>query len=168
MEFDFLVTPDTPPPNFGTPPESEVTLKDFTPKMFLKDVGKAYIAIGGLAWLTSEAQANPGEFMRILQKLLPRQVDLGLLEGTTIKLIDQFGQTIEVGGPEAPPVPPGPSSNPLPPPPSESVIAPQSRQGFGQPKRESDCSAIMEERTATGGSQEDQEDIIDIQVKETF
>ena len=46
-----------------------------------------------------------------LQKMMPKQIDLDLMEGTTIKLIDQFGQSIEIGGSSARPQP-----SPLPPP----------------------------------------------------
>ncbi len=104
MEYNFLVTPDDPPAIIGVNAEPP-TLKNFTPKMFLKDVGEAYQNLGGLSWLVAQAQASPGEFMKLLQKMLPNKIDLGSLEGTTIKLIDQFGQSIEVSGQAQPQLP---------------------------------------------------------------
>lgn len=99
MEYNFLLSPDTPPKTLGVPNQPDITLADFTPKKFLKDVGKAYQRLGGLEWLVTQANAAPQEFMKILQKLLPRQVDLGLMDGVTVKLIDQFGAAIEVSTP---------------------------------------------------------------------
>jgi len=99
MKYDFLITPDEPPKNFGAPPTPTITLKDFTPKMFMKDVGRAYQAVGGLTWLITQATAAPADFMKLLQKMMPKQLDLDLMEGITVKLIDQFGQTIEIAKP---------------------------------------------------------------------
>lgn len=100
MEYNFLVSPDDPPKSFGSPPPQDFTLNKFTPKMFLRDIGEAYKLLGGLTWLVEQAQVAPQEFMKLLQKIVPKQVDLDLMEGTTIKLIDQFGQTIELSHPE--------------------------------------------------------------------
>ncbi len=113
MKYDFLLSPDDPPPIIGTEGKLPIKLGKFTPKMFVRDVGKAYQKLGGLAWLIEQATVAPQEFMKLLQKMMPKQVDLDLMEGTTIRLIDQFGQTIEVSNSGASAHPHQPS---LPPP----------------------------------------------------
>ncbi len=134
MEYDFILSPDDPPPIIGTKQLSKPIGK-FTPKMFVTDVGKAYQDLGGLAWLIEQAKVAPQEFMKLLQKMMPKQIDLDLMEGTTIKLIDQFGQSIEVGGPSARPQP-----SPLPPP----------RTSQGEPLNPADSGEGGQ--IATGGS----------------
>ncbi len=100
IAYDFLVTPDDPPPTIGVPVELPKHLGKFTPKMFLKDVGSAYKELGGLTWLVAQATAAPVEFLKLLQKMIPKTVDLDLMEGTTITLIDQFsGQSVKIAGP---------------------------------------------------------------------
>ena len=110
MDYNFLVAPEDPLPTIGVSVDPPTLLKDFTPKMFLKDVGKAYKEIGGLQWLIGQAQAQPAEFMKLLQKMMPKTVDLDLMEGTKITLVDTFsGQSVEIAGPAGPGEPDGPA-----------------------------------------------------------
>lgn len=115
MDYNFMVAPDDPPPIIGVTSELPQHLGKFTPKMFLQDVGKAYKELGGLQWLIIQAKVAPAEFMKLLQKMMPKTLDLDLMEGTTITLIDRFsGQSIEIAGPSGPAAGPQPTSPLLP------------------------------------------------------
>ena len=155
MDYDFLLTPDEKPKTFNDVPDTpRLSLKSLTPKAFVADIGKAYTQLGGLTWLVTQATAAPAEFMKLLQKLIPKTVDIDLMAGTTVKLIDQYGQSIEVS-----------KNNPNLIAAGEAPCASSSPARPGQPSRQLESPLVGSQsndgkQIATGGSQ--------VTIKETY
>lgn len=98
INFDFLVSPpletDTAEPEY-VGPNIKAAAK-MTPKKFAQAVLEVFDRLGGASWLIMQAQADPKAFLSLLQRLIPKSIQLDDLQGVQINLIDQFGNRIEI------------------------------------------------------------------------
>lgn len=98
-DFNFLLEPEVqidqkPQPQFVGPNLNGVT--KMTPKQFASSVLEVYNLLGGASWLLTEAKANPRAFLELLKKMIPSGIQMEDLHGFSIRLIDQFGNQIEI------------------------------------------------------------------------
>jgi hypothetical protein len=86
------LAPPTPPP-----------IGEMTPKKFAKAVLEAFGQIGGVNWLIEQAAIDPRAFISLLQRVLPKTIDLdGDTQGFVLELIDKY-----TGDPQGRPSPTG-------------------------------------------------------------
>jgi hypothetical protein len=76
-------------------PKAPPPLEKMTPKKFAQSVLRAFDRLGGEAWLIDQATADPRAFITLLQRVLPKTIDLDGANDLIIQLIDTFqgGQT---------------------------------------------------------------------------
>lgn len=81
------------------------TAAKMTPRKFAQTVLEVFDQLGGASWLITEARADSKAFLTLLQKLIPKSVQLDDLTGLQVTLIDQFNNRIEIANPGAPATP---------------------------------------------------------------
>jgi len=97
--FDFLLEPSTPTPEYTPPEHVGPNLKSavqMTPKKFANAVLDVFDALGGASWLMTQAKADPKSFLDLLKRMIPKSVQLDDLQGIKINLIDQFGTEVQI------------------------------------------------------------------------
>ena len=104
MDFNFIIdNGDTPLVPEIVEPESK--LAKMTPRKFGQAILKVFGLLGGTDWLLVQAKEDPRGFIELLKKILPRQIEMDNLDGLTVILTDQYGNSVEVtaggGQPEA-------------------------------------------------------------------
>jgi hypothetical protein len=67
-----------------------------TPRKFAQSVLDVFEKLGGLTWLLGQAKVDPRGFLDLLKKILPRNIQAEGLEGITVRLVDQYGNAIEI------------------------------------------------------------------------
>jgi len=101
-DFNFIVDPE---PQLLKPeePAGELSkLAKMTPRKFAQSVLDVFEELGGMKWLLGQAVVDPRGFLELLKKILPRNIQAEGLEGITVRLVDQYGNAIEIdthGGP---------------------------------------------------------------------
>ena len=104
-DFNFIV--DSPEPlipevshvsrSAGGGQEGELSkLVKMTPRKFAQSVLDVFEELGGMVWLLSQARVDPRGFLDLLKKILPRNIQAEGLEGITVRLVDQYGNAIEI------------------------------------------------------------------------
>lgn len=99
LDFDFITEPIDPIGISKSLVPHEGTLSKIakmTPRKFAQSVLDVFEELGGLVWLKTQAIADPRGFIELLKKILPRQIEMDNLEGITVILTDQYGNTIEI------------------------------------------------------------------------
>ena len=95
--FNFLIEPLEKKPEMLLPEVVEPEdLANMTPRKFGLTILKVFGLLGGSTWLLTQAEADPRGFIELLKKILPRQIELDNLEGITVRLIDQYGNALEI------------------------------------------------------------------------
>lgn len=98
INFDFLEAPDeeplAPQPDYVGPNLKAAT--KMTPKKFANAVLEVFDRLGGASWLITQAEADPKAFLGLLQRMIPKSIQLDDLQGVQINLIDQFGNRVEI------------------------------------------------------------------------
>jgi len=95
-DFNFIVDPE---PQLLTPeePTGELSkLVKMTPRKFAQSVLDVFDELGGMKWLLGQAVIDPRGFLELLKKILPRNIQAEGLEGITVRLVDQYGNAIEI------------------------------------------------------------------------
>jgi hypothetical protein len=99
-DFNFIVDPiDKTEPLIPEvePPVGELSkLAKMTPRKFAQSVLDVFDELGGSIWLMTQAQVDPKGFIELLKKILPRNIQAEGLEGITVRLVDQYGNAIEI------------------------------------------------------------------------
>lgn len=67
-----------------------------TPRKFAQSVLDVFERLGGMMWLLTQAKNDPRGFLDLLKKILPRNIQAEGLEGITVRLVDQYGNAIEI------------------------------------------------------------------------
>jgi len=105
LDFDFITEPIDPidifkslVPHEDRPNGTLSKIAKMTPRKFAQSVLDVFEELGGMMWLYAQAQADPRGFIELLKKILPRQIEMDNLEGITVILTDQYGNTIEIEG----------------------------------------------------------------------
>lgn len=99
--FNFLTEPVSQPsdPTYVGPtyvgPNFKSAVK-MTPRKFAQSVLEVFNKLGGVSWLMTQAEADPKTFLTLLQKLIPKSVQLDDLTGLQVNLIDQFGNQVQI------------------------------------------------------------------------
>lgn len=98
INFDFLEATNeeasTPQPDY-VGPNLKAAAK-MTPKKFANAVLEVFDRLGGASWLITQAEADPKAFLSLLQRMIPKSIQLDDLQGVQINLIDQFGNRVEI------------------------------------------------------------------------
>ena len=71
-------------------------LAKMTPRKFAQSVLDVFEELGGMMWLLTQAKIDPRGFLDLLKKILPRNIQAEGLEGITVRLVDQYGNAIEI------------------------------------------------------------------------
>ena len=99
-DFNFIVDPinKTEPiiPTIKEPTGNLSKLVKMTPRKFAQSVLDVFEELGGMKWLLSQAVVDPRGFLELLKKILPRNIQAEGLEGITVRLVDQYGNAIEI------------------------------------------------------------------------
>ena len=99
-DFDFIVdsTDKQEPliPKVEEPIGELSKLAKMTPRKFAQSVLDVFEELGGMIWLLSQAKVDPRGFLDLLKKILPRNIQAEGLEGITVRLVDQYGNAIEI------------------------------------------------------------------------
>ena len=99
-DFNFITEPvaKTEPliPEIETPVGELSKLVKMTPRKFAQAVLDVFEELGGAMWLITQAKTDPRGFMDLLKKILPRNIQAEGLEGITVRLVDQYGNAIEI------------------------------------------------------------------------
>jgi len=106
-DFNFIVDPadelrdkqEPLIPEISTPEvrEGELSkLVKMTPRKFAQSVLDVFEELGGMIWLLGQAKVDPRGFIELLKKILPRNIQAEGLEGITVRLVDQYGNAIEI------------------------------------------------------------------------
>lgn len=98
MDFDFIAEETKPEP---ITPEvmhgpNIANLAGMTRKKLISELLQVYTLLGGAQWVFTQAMADPKSYMSILNKLIPTNVSLDLEEGLSVKLIDRYGNSVEI------------------------------------------------------------------------
>ena len=100
--FDFLLggedaakaQPLVPSEMSSGPNLAKVT--KMTSRKFAQTVLDVFDSLGGASWLLIQAQVDPKGFLELLKKMIPNSVQMGDLQGLTVRLIDQFGNEVHI------------------------------------------------------------------------
>lgn len=106
-DFNFIVDPadelrdkqEPSIPEVLTPQVQEGELSKIakmTPRKFAQSVLDVFQELGGMVWLLGQATTDPRGFIELLKKILPRNIQAEGLEGITVRLVDQYGNAIEI------------------------------------------------------------------------
>lgn len=102
-DFNFIVDPISEPepliPEISIPEVREGNLSKLvkmTPRKFAQSVLDVFEELGGMTWLLTQATNDPRGFLDLLKKILPRNIQAEGLEGITVRLVDQYGNAIEI------------------------------------------------------------------------
>jgi len=102
-DFNFIVDPiDSIDKQKPLVPEVEEPtgelskLTKMTPRKFAQSVLDVFDRLGGMTWLLTQAKVDPRGFLDLLKKILPRNIQAEGLEGITVRLVDQYGNAIEI------------------------------------------------------------------------
>ena len=102
-DFNFIVDPEPQLLNTEEPLDAvrheagELSkLAKMTPRKFAQSVLDVFEELGGMVWLLSQARVDPRGFLDLLKKILPRNIQAEGLEGITVRLVDQYGNTLEI------------------------------------------------------------------------
>ncbi len=95
-DFDFIVDPEPQLLNAEEPAGELSKLAKMTPRKFAQSVLDVFEELGGMVWLLSQARVDPRGFLDLLKKILPRNIQAEGLEGITVRLVDQYGNAIEI------------------------------------------------------------------------
>jgi len=96
-DFDFIVDPEPQLLDAARHETGELSkLAKMTPRKFAQSVLDVFEELGGMVWLLSQARVDPRGFLDLLKKILPRNIQAEGLEGITVRLVDQYGNAIEI------------------------------------------------------------------------
>lgn len=99
-DFNFIIDPvnKTEPliPAVEEPNGNLSKLAKMTPRKFAQSVLDVFEELGGMMWLLTQAKTDPRGFLDLLKKILPRNIQAEGLEGITVRLVDQYGNAIEI------------------------------------------------------------------------
>ena len=96
MDTDFNFITEDEPPLIPEVVNADTELAKMTPRKFGQTILNVFGQLGGSQWLFTQATIDPRGFMELLKKILPRQIEMDNLDGLTVILTDQYGNTLEV------------------------------------------------------------------------
>ena len=112
-DFNFI-TEDEEPPLIPEVVNADTELAKMTPRKFGQTILAVFGRLGGAQWLQQQAVIDPRGFTELLKKILPRQIEMDNLDGLTVLLRDQYGNTLEVTAGGGQPVVTGGDHSPRP------------------------------------------------------
>ena len=95
-DFNFIVDSEPLIPIIEEPVGELSKIAKMTPRKFAQSVLDVFEELGGMVWLLSQAKVDPRGFLDLLKKILPRNIQAEGLEGITVRLVDQYGNAIEI------------------------------------------------------------------------
>ena len=95
-DFNFIVDPEPQLLNSKEPIGELSKIVKMTPRKFAQSVLDVFDELGGMKWVLGQAVVDPRGFLELLKKILPRNIQAEGLEGITVRLIDQYGNAIEI------------------------------------------------------------------------
>ena len=97
--FNFIIDDITKPDELLIPEVLDTELSKLvkmTPRKFGQAILDVFDKLGGIEWLLGQAQIDPRGFIELLKKVLPKTIQAEGLDGLTVLLRDQYGNTLEV------------------------------------------------------------------------
>ncbi len=95
-DFNFIIDEPKEEPLIPEVVSSDTSLATMTPRKFGQMILDVLGELGGMKWLLGQARIDPRGYIELLKKVLPKTIQAEGLDGLTILLRDQYGNTMEV------------------------------------------------------------------------